>query len=191
MKGDDQTMPRCAIYARVSTTDQRTDTQLVAVRDYCARMEYQIVREYVDAGYSGKTDQRPEFERLLTDLRAGQCNTVVVYKLDRIGRSLQHLLTLFAEFTRRKIAFISVSQAIDTTTPEGRLFLHMLMTLAEYERELIVSRTLAGLARAKRQGKRLGRPVGRKDNPNKPRKRSGYWLRYATKQSPLPSNVQT
>ena len=171
-------MKQVALYARVSSNDQNVATQLLPLRDYCQRMGYAIADEYVDAGYSGKTDQRPAFERLLADMRAGKFNAVIVYKLDRIGRSLQHLLTLFAEFTRRKIAFISISQAIDTTSAEGRLFLHMLMTLAQYERELIVSRTMAGLERAKRQGKRLGRPVGRKDG--KPRTKSGYYLRYMT-----------
>ena len=111
---------------------------------------------------------------------------MVVYKLDRIGRSLQHLLNLFEELTNRKIGFVSLSQNIDTATPEGRLFLHMLMLLAEFERELIVSRTLAGLARARRQGKTLGRPKGRKDS--RPRAKSGYYLRHVNgKQSSLAS----
>jgi len=168
---------KVAIYARVSTLDQNVETQLTVLRDYCARMSYEVAREYVDSGFSGKDDRRPEFEHLLADLRQGKLNAVVVYKLDRIGRSLKHLLNLFEEFKTRGIGFVSLSQNIDTNTPEGRMFLQMLMVLAQYERELIVARTLAGLERARRQGKRLGRPRGSKDHA--PRRRSGYHLRWA------------
>ncbi len=166
-----------AIYARVSTTDQNVDTQLTALRDYCARTGYDIVGEYVDNGYSGKDDRRPRFEQMLADLRQDRFQAVVVYKLDRIGRSLKHLLNLFEEFKTRGIGFVSLSQNIDTNTPEGRMFLQMLMVLAQYERELIVARTLSGLERARRQGKRLGRPKGSRDR--EPRRRSGYHLRWA------------
>jgi len=167
---------KVCIYARVSSSDQSTDTQLEALRDYCSRMEYEIVDEYIDNGYSGKDDRRPDFERLLADMRAGKLESIICYKLDRIGRSLKHLLNLFEEFTNRKIGFISLSQNIDTNTPEGRLFLKMLMVLAEYERELIVARTNDGLKRAVKQGKRLGRPNGSKDK--KRRKKSGYLRRW-------------
>jgi len=112
-----------AIYARVSTTDQNIETQLSVLRDYCQRTSYEIVDEYVDNGFSGKDDKRPEFERLMADMRASRFEAVVVYRLDRIGRSLQHLLNLFEEFANRKIAFVSLSQHIDTTTAEGRMFL--------------------------------------------------------------------
>ena len=110
-------------------------------------------------------------------MRAGRLESVICYKLDRIGRSLKHLLNLFEEFSNRNIGFVSLSQNIDTNTPEGRMFLKMLMVLAEYERELIVARTCDGLKRAVRQGKRLGRPYGSKDK--KRRKRSGYLLRWS------------
>jgi len=139
-------------------------------------MEYKNVSEYIDDGFSGKDDKRPAFEQLLNDMRVGKVQTIICYKLDRIGRSLKHLINLFDEFQNRKIGFISLSQNIDTNTPEGRMFLKMLMVLSEYERELIVARTMEGLARAKRQGKRLGRPMGQKDR--KPRTKSGYFLRY-------------
>ena len=172
-------MKQVALYARVSSNDQNVATQLLPLRDYCQRMGYGVVGEYTDVGFSGKTDSRPAFERLLADMRAGKFAVVICAKLDRIGRSVKHLLNLFEEFSHRKVGFISLSQNIDTTTPEGRMFLKMLMVLAEYERELIVSRTEEGLRRAVRQGKRLGRPPGRKDA--QPRKRSGYWLRYAGK----------
>jgi DNA invertase Pin-like site-specific DNA recombinase len=109
-------------------------------------------------------------------MRAGKIESVVCYKLDRIGRSLKHLLSLFEEFQNRKIGFVSLSQNIDTNTPEGRMFLKMLMVLAEYERELIVARTKDGLARAVKQGKKLGRPNGSKDKGR--RRKSGYIKRW-------------
>lgn len=177
-------MKRVAIYARVSTDDQNIDTQLIPLREYCARMNYEVVNEYVDDGFSGKHNSRPAFEQLLTDMRTGKFEGIVCYKLDRIGRSLKHLLNLFEEFANKKIGFVSYSQNIDTTTPEGRMFLKMLMVLAEYERELIVARTKEGLRRAIKQGKKLGRPVGVKDS--RPRSKSGYFLRYAKNKKSSP-----
>jgi len=165
------------LYARTSTADQTTETQLLALEDYCVRMKYKVKDKYVDNGFSGKDDKRPAFERLLSDIRGNKVGCVVVYKLDRIGRSLQHLLNLFEEFKNQKVEFISITQNINTQTPEGKMFWQMLGVFAEYERELIVSRTMAGLHRAVRQGKVLGRPQGRKDS--RKRKVSGYYLRWA------------
>jgi len=175
---------KTAIYARVSSNDQNTETQLFSLREYCKRTGCEVVDEYIDHGFSGKDDKRPGFERMLADMRAGKFESVVCYKLDRIGRSLKHLLNLFEEFQNRKIGFVSLSQNIDTHTPEGRMFLKMLMVLAEYERELIVSRTMEGLRRARKQGKTLGRPTGRSDS--RPRSRSGYFLRYASSKKSSP-----
>ncbi len=80
------------LYIRTSTADQNTGTQLVALQDYCRRMDYKIADTYIDAGYTGKTEQRPEFERLLSDVRSGKVRCLCVWKIDRIGRSLRHLL---------------------------------------------------------------------------------------------------
>ena len=165
-----------ALYVRTSMQDQNSETQVLALKDYCNKVGYQIAGEYIDSGFSGKDDKRPEFERLLTDIRANKVNTVLVYKLDRIGRSLKHLLNLFEEFKSRKVEFISLTQNINTGTPEGKMFWQMLGVFAEFEREMIVARTLAGLDRARRQGKALGRPRGRKDG--RQRKKSGYYLRW-------------
>lgn len=167
---------KIGLYARVSKEEQNIETQLVALRDYCQRNNYGIAGEYLDNGISGAKDSRPAFDKLLADMRAGKINCVLVYKLDRIGRSLQHLLNLFEEFKNRGVEFISLTQNINTNTPEGKMFLRMLMVLAEYERELIVSRIKSGLERAKGQGKTLGRPNGAKDK--KRRKKSGYLLRW-------------
>lgn len=164
---------KVAIYARVSTSDQRLDTQLLLLREFC--QNFQDVKEYTETA-SGKDDRRLEFNRLLNDVRADKINCVVVYKLDRIGRSLKHLISLLEEFASKKVEFISITQNINTTTPEGKLFLNMLCVFAQYERELIVARTISGLERARKEGKVLGRPAGRRDK--KPRKTSGYVKRW-------------
>ncbi len=169
-------MKTIAIYARTSMADQNADTQLLALRDYCRRMNYEILDEYVDNGFSGKDTNRPQFERLLNDVRSQRINCVIVYKLDRIGRSLQHLITLFSEFKSKGIEFISMTQNINTDTPEGKMFWQMLGVFAEYERELIVARTKSGLDRARKQGKTLGRPKGKKDS--EPRRKDGYYERW-------------
>lgn len=170
-----QSNMRIAIYARVSTSDQNLDTQLSLLREYCQRQDFHDVTEYTEKA-SGKDDSRLVFQSLLKDVRENKINCIVVYKLDRIGRSLKHLILLLEEFHVKKVEFISITQNINTTTPEGKLFLHMLACFAQYERELIVARTNAGLERARKEGKVLGRPAGRRDK--KPRKTSGYVERW-------------
>ena len=166
-----------AIYYRISTADkQDVGMQQKAVRDYCKREDIEIYKEYSDIGQSGSKESRPLFDLMLQDMRARKFNCIVVYKLDRIGRSLAHLIKLFEEFKTKGINFISISQNINTTTPEGRMFLHMLMVLAEYERELTIDRINSGLERAREKGKTLGRPFGSKDKGR--RRKGGYYLRY-------------
>ena len=173
---------KTAIYCRVSTKDkQDITTQQSYLKDYAERESLEIYKVYSDIGESGSKDSRPQFDMMLSDMRQRKFKTILVYKLDRIGRSLSHLVKLFEEFKRKGINFISATQSINTTTPEGRMFLHMLMTLAEYERELTVSRIQAGLERARKQGKKLGRGFGSKDS--KPRKKGGYYLRYISGQN--------
>ena len=168
---------KAALYYRVSTTDkQHIDQQELALHTYCNTQGITPVDEYSDVGESGKKTSRPEFDRLLQDIRSGRINMVIVQKLDRIGRGLQHLLSLFEEFNKKGIDFISTTQAINTTTPEGRMFLHILMVLAEYEREMIVDRINSGIANAKAKGIKLGRPKGSKDK--KVRRKSGYNQRW-------------
>lgn len=181
---------RVAIYTRISTEDQNPDTQLKQIQGYCITHDHEVYDIYEDV-ISGKSDSRPAFDKLLFDMRSKRFDGIAVYKLDRIGRSLQHLLQLFQEFKNRNIQFISVTQNINTDTPEGKLMLRVLMILAEYERELIVARTRDTLDRYKDQIKtkgyfvsrdgnkmeKLGRPKGSKDK-NK-RKKSGYFRRWA------------
>lgn len=154
---------KVAIYLRVSTKNKGQDvnTQLIPIKEYCLRSGFEIYKVYSDIGESGSKESRPEFDIMLKDLRNNKFKAIAVYKLDRIGRSMQHLLKLFEEFNKRGIEFISLTQNIDTTTPEGRMFLKMLMVLGEYERDLIVNRVNDGIRRAKELGTRSGKAIGR------------------------------
>lgn len=149
---------KVAIYLRVSTKEQTTDNQETPLLDHCKRNEYNIYNIYKDIGESGSKESRPAFDLMLEDMRHNRFQAVMVWKLDRIGRSVQHLVSLFTEFKKRGIEFISITQNIDTTTSEGRMFLGMLMVLSEYERDIIIDRVNSGIRRAKREGKHLGRP---------------------------------
>ena len=153
-----------AIYYRISTADkQAVDMQEKVCREYCSREGLTIFKEYSDIGESGSKKSRPGFDSMIQDMRNKKFNSIIVYKLDRIGRSLAHLVKLFEEFKKKKIDFISVTQSINTTTPEGNMFLQMLMVLAEYERALTINRINDGLNRALEKGVKLGRPHGSKD----------------------------
>jgi DNA invertase Pin-like site-specific DNA recombinase len=148
---------RCAIYARVSTTDQQVDNQLIELRRYVEARGWAPM-EYVDVGVSGAKDRRPALDELVTDAKRRRFDVLVVWRLDRLGRSLKHLITLLDEFVALGVAFVSLSEGIDATTPAGKLQLHILGAIAEFERGRIRERVVAGLQRAKVQGKVLGRP---------------------------------
>ena len=131
---------KVAVYTRVSTTDQNSEIQRQEVVEYCKNRGFNVYDIYEDI-VSGMKDSRPEFDRLLYDMRNRRFDAIAVYKLDRIGRSLQHLLQLFQEFKNRDIEFISMTQNIDTSTPDGEFLVWVLMLIADYERKLIISRT--------------------------------------------------
>jgi DNA invertase Pin-like site-specific DNA recombinase len=160
-----QPILRALIYARVSTShhDQKPEAQIEELRRYCTARGWDISDEIVDHGYSGGTDQRPGLKRLMALVRARNVDVVVVTKLDRFARSLKHLVAALDEFSSLGVLFVSVGDQIDLTTASGRLMLHLLAAFAEFERGLIRERTLAGLAFARSQGKRLGRPKTRPD----------------------------
>jgi len=142
---------KVAIYARVSTDDQDPDNQVHALEDYCKRMGYDIHKSYVDR-CSGLKDSRPQFDALLCDMRMRLFDAVIVWKLDRMGRSLQHLLQILQEFQNKGIDFISVTQNIDTTSAAGKLMFQIMGAFAEFESSLISERTKLGMAEAKKQG---------------------------------------
>jgi len=138
-------------YARVSTKDQSLQLQIDALNSYGCE---QIFQEAV----SGAKKERKELNRLLSILRTG--DVLVVHKLDRLGRSLQHLVELVTSFQERGIAFVSLNDPIDTTSAQGRLIFKLFCSLAEFEREQIKERTNAGLKAARARGKVGGRPKG-------------------------------
>jgi DNA invertase Pin-like site-specific DNA recombinase len=148
-----------AIYARVSTTDQNCDLQLRELREYIARREWTPAGEYVDAGYSGSKTSRPALDRLMADASRHAFDCILVWKIDRFGRSVLHLSQNLATLTSYGVRFMAITQAIDTdaSNPSSRLMLTILAGVAEFEREIIRERTRAGLRAARAQGKTLGR----------------------------------
>ena len=149
---------RAAIYARVSTLDQEPENQLQELRRYVHARSWPAAVEYVDHGVSGAKDRRPALDRLIRDATRRRFDVLICWRLDRLGRSLKHLVTLLDELQALGVGFVSLGEGIDLQTPAGRLQLHILAALAEFERARIVERVQAGLQRAKRQGRTLGRP---------------------------------
>ena len=170
---------RALIYARVSTRDkdQTPDTQLYFLRDYCAQRGWVIVAEYVDQASAGDLRRRTAWRDLLAHVRKGGADLVLVTKLDRAFRSAKDTYDNLAYLDSHRVGFVAATQPIDTTTSTGKLLLGVLAAVAEFERALIVERTHEGLARAKAQGKKLGRPRGSRDK--KKRSRRGYFARWA------------
>lgn len=145
---------------RVSTASKGQDPEL-QLRDLRARAETsgrQDAGEYVDRGVSGTKEGRPELDRLMRDANRGAFQAVAVWKPDRFGRPLRHLVNSLAELEARGIAFITVRDNLDLTTPAGRLMFQIIGAMAEFERAPIAERVRAGLAVARAHGKRLGRP---------------------------------
>ena len=153
-------MTRIALYARVSTANGSQDPQmqLRELREYAQRRELQIVEEYIDNGISGSKESRPALNKLMADAHGRKFDAVLVWKIDRWGRSLRHLVTSLAELDAYGIAFISLRDNLDLSTPSGRLMMQLLGAMAEFERALIQERVRAGLRNAKSKGVRLGRP---------------------------------
>lgn len=144
---------KIAIYCRVSTEEQNADNQEYICKEYCKRNNFEIFKVYKDI-ISGSKDSRPEFNILLEDMRNSKFDCIMVTKLDRLGRSLQHLLSMFNEFNKRGIHFIATTQNIDTSSPSGRLQMQIMGAFAEFEREIIRERTKEGLRKAIGVGKR-------------------------------------
>ncbi|PYU20906.1 MAG: resolvase [Acidobacteria bacterium] len=151
---------RAAIYARVSKTEngQSPEMQLRDFTEYAKRRSWTAAGEYVDVGISGAKDERPELDRLMADAHRRRFDVVVVWKFDRFARSVSHLLRALETFDALGIAFVSLSEQMDTTTPAGRMVFTVLGSVAELERSLIVERVKAGLRNARAKGKTLGRP---------------------------------
>jgi putative DNA-invertase from lambdoid prophage Rac len=181
---------KTAIYARVSTTDQNCELQLGELREYVARRGWEPAQEYVDAGFSGAKASRPALDRLMAAAARREFDCVLVWKIDRFGRSVLHLSQQLAALASYGVRFMSVSQAIDTdaSNPSSRLLLTVLAGVAEFEREIIRERTLSGVHAARAAGKVLGRPqrVFRRDEVVRLRDEEGLSWRAIAKQLGVP-----
>jgi DNA invertase Pin-like site-specific DNA recombinase len=153
-------MKRAVLYLRVSTIDQTTANQERELREVANRMGCEILRVYKDHGISGAKgrDKRPEFDRLLRDAAQRKFDMVMAWSVDRLGRSLQDLVSFLTELHALHINLFLHQQGLDTTTPAGKAMFQMMGVFAEFERAMIAERVRAGLRRAKDEGKRLGRP---------------------------------
>ena len=149
---------RIAIYGRVSTSGQSSDIQITECRGYAERCGYEVVGEYCDT-ISGTTskDDRQALSRLLEDAFTRKFDTVVVYSIDRLGRSLKHCLDILETLKEHRCDFVSIKQQIDTSSPTGQLIFNIFACLASYERTMILERTALGRERAKARGVKFGR----------------------------------
>ena len=154
---------RVARYLRVSRHDQDTALQSDETGAFVKNRKWKLVETYQDQGVSGAKDRRPQLDRLLADARKRKFDALVVYKADRLFRSLRHMVLTLDEFTALGIAFVSTTEPFDTSTPSGKLLLHIVSAMAEFERSLLIERVKSGVAAARRRGARLGRPRARLD----------------------------
>jgi len=152
------TTPRVALYARVSTTEQSTDSQLLDLRRYVRERGWDIFREYVDEGISGSKDSRPALNDLMNDAKKRRFDVVLVWRFDRFARSTKHLILALEEFKNLGIDFVSYQENIDTSSPLGSAIFTIISAVAQLERDIIAERVKAGLRRARDNGKKLGRP---------------------------------
>ena len=150
---------RVALYARVSTLNgQHPEMQLNELREFASRREWSVIGEYVDEGVSGSKESRPALNRLMADAHRRRFDAVLVWKIDRFGRSLKHLVNAPADLDAYEVAFISLRDNLDLTTPTGRLMFQVIGAMAEFELSLTKERVRCGLDNARANGKQLGRP---------------------------------
>jgi DNA invertase Pin-like site-specific DNA recombinase len=175
-------MKRAALYLRVSTVDQRPETQGLDLRQFAKQRGYEIVQEYVDYGISGTKVRRPALDQLLKDAHRRKFDAVLVWSCDRLARSTKHFLQVLDELNELGIQFLSQREAIDTEGPLGRAIVVIISAIAELERSLIVERVRAGMRRAKLEGRRIGRTPLDVDRPELVRDRlSGMSLTHVAK----------
>lgn len=151
---------RVALYARVSTDRQTTENQLQELRAVGERLGWEVVGEFIDQGVSGAKgrDQRPAFDKLLKGAMRKEFDLIAAWSVDRLGRSLQDLVGFLGEIHSKGVNLYLHQQGLDTTTPAGKAMFQMMGVFAEFERAMIQERVKSGLARAKADGKTLGRP---------------------------------
>lgn len=167
---------KIAIYTRVSTRDKQDVTKQI---DYLIRFvqnkeDAEVYKIFTDKGISGTKAKRPALDDMLAEI--DNYDAVLVYKMDRLGRSLKNLFDIMEIFKSKSVEFISATESIDTSTPAGRMFFNMTAAFAQYEAEIIKQRIVDGLAEARKRGVKLGRKKGSKDR--KPRRKTGYFIRH-------------
>jgi len=156
-------MKRIAIYARVSTNDQSTGSQLLDLRRYVKERGWETYQEFCDNGISGTTNSRPALNQLMDAAKKRRFDIVLVWRFDRFARSTKHLILALEEFRNLGIDFISYQENIDTSSPLGSAIFTIISAVAQLERDIIAERVKAGLRRAKENGKHIGRPSARVD----------------------------
>lgn len=150
---------RVALYARVSTLNgQNPEMQLTELREYSSRRGWQITEEYVDEGVSGSKESRPALNRMMADAQQRKLDAILVWKIDRFGRSLKHLVNALSNLESYGVAFISLRDNLDLSAPSGRLMFQIIGAMSEFEKSLIQERVCCGLKNARAHGKQLGRP---------------------------------
>ncbi|MEO6110679.1 MAG: recombinase family protein [Nitrospiraceae bacterium] len=163
----DGKIKRAAIYARVSTDGQTTDNQLRELRLVAERNGWQIVQEFLDQGISGAKgrEQRPAFDALWKGAIRREFDVIMVWAVDRLGRSLSHLVNFLSEIHAKKVDLFIYQQGIDTTTPAGKALFGVMGVFAEFERSMIQERVKAGIKRVRAKGQRWGRRAIQETNP--------------------------
>ena len=154
---------RVALYARVSTDKQTCENQLKELRSIADRMQYIIVDEFIDEGISGATSSRPSLDALMKSATQRRFDMVMCWSIDRLGRSLQNLIEILNELQSLKVDLFFMQQGMDTSTSAGRMMFSIFGALAEFERNLIRERVIAGQQRAISQGVKMGRPTKMND----------------------------
>ncbi len=155
---------RVVRYLRVSRTEQDVALQDDETAQLVKRRGWSLVETYIDHGVSGARESRPALDRLRADARKGHFDAVITWRADRLFRSLRAMVNTLDEWNALGVGFVSATEIFDSTTPQGRLLMHVTSAFAEFERSLIAERTKAGIAAARRRGARIGRPPARLDD---------------------------
>jgi DNA invertase Pin-like site-specific DNA recombinase len=171
-----------AIYGRVSTLiNQSVEMQVRDLRQLAERRNFEVVREYFDEGVSGAKSSRPALDEMLADAKRGKFRVLLVWKLDRLGRSLAHLVRLLEDLRACNVELVSFSEGLDFTTTTGKLLYQVLSAFAEFERDCIRERVRAGMRNARAKGKRIGRPPRTQLTPEDRKTiAEAYWCRKAS-----------
>jgi len=177
-----------AIYLRVSTQDQSTDSQRAEIDLFIKAKGYTNFRVYEDKA-TGTNNNRPMLKKLLQDCHAGQVSIVICYKLDRFFRSLKDLINTLQQLDELKIAFISLRDNVDLSTPSGRLMMHMIGAFAEFEASLIQERVKSGLKAAKQRGVVLGRPKLHEPSIARLMRKQGHSIREISRKLNIPKST--